>query len=104
MVVFPCFAVMSESCVGGVVQPLDGEGIAIILLTDEDLLRDFRVKSEKFGPTIRFEFSVQLLMYLQSLPDQISHVLIDPSQGQPKLFSRADVIKALRRQLDSAAG
>ena len=96
MVMFPCFAVMSQSCIGGVVQPLDhGQGIAAIILTDEDLLTEFRIKTNSLGPTIRFEFHQQLYMYLRSLPNEVTHVLFDPSSGKPKLILRTDLIRQL---------
>src|SRR5580704_14337210 len=95
MLVFPCFALMSKSCRGGVIDQLDYGGIALIVFSDEDLVRDYRAKNGSVGPTIKFDFAEQLGLFLHSLRDEVTHVSLDPSEGKPRLFLLDDVIRKI---------
>jgi hypothetical protein len=93
LIMFPCFAIMDKACNGGVIlhQP-DGQ-IACVILADEDLLRSFRVKHHKIGPTIRFEYEIQLFLYLRALPSSVTQVAFDPGNASVIVYS-LDRLKA----------
>lgn len=80
VLMFPCFAIMSENGRGAVIQELSDGRIALVLLSDEDLLRRYRVEHQFVGPTIRFEFTPQLVLYLDTLPPEVTHVIVDPAR------------------------
>ena len=83
---FPCFAVMDKACKGGVVLPQEDGQIACVILTEQDLLRDFRVKYKFPGPTIRFEFEFQLFLYLRALPSSVTLVAFDPGKARVAVY------------------
>jgi hypothetical protein len=80
LIMFPCFTVMNRECTSGVLVPQEDRQIACVILTDEDLLRRFRVQHRFGGPTIRFEFEFQLFLYLRSLPPSVTSVAFDPGK------------------------
>jgi len=94
MVMFPSFALMSADCRGGVVQHFD-RGIAVVIFTDEANLDDYREKQGLLGPLIRFDSAPQLCMYFDSLPQNVTLVVFDPSAGKPKVFLLADVMSKI---------
>ena len=101
VMVFPCFAVKSQSGNGAKIRPLDEQGlkgVALILLTDEDLVHRFCERFNYAKDTFRFENRTELLSFLDGLPDAITHVEIDPSDGKPNLVSVDNVIRSLFRQ------
>jgi hypothetical protein len=103
MVNWPCFAMMAEDCKGPFVQPISANGspgLALVILTDEDLLRKFRADGGHVSPTIRFELAGQLLFYLEALPEAIGFVWLDPSASKPNVVSVGDVMRSLIRHIE----
>ena len=86
---FPCFVIMDKNCKGSVVQPMDDGQIAVVILTSEERLRQYRVEHKCLGPTIRFEFDFQLYYYLRSVPALITQIMIDPEKNQAMTWQRA---------------
>ena len=52
---FPCFCVFADDCKGPYLVETGGGNRALLVLTDDDLLRRFRETGEVAGPTIRFD-------------------------------------------------
>lgn len=93
LLVFPCFAIMSSDCRGGVILELTDGTAAAVLLSDEDLLDRYRIEHKLVGPTVRFDHAGQLALYLNMTPQRLSCVAIDPSPAEPTIVSKADVIR-----------
>ncbi len=81
MLMFPCFAIMTPSGKGAVVQHLEGGRTGLVLLSDEDLLLRYRREHGLSGPTIRFDHAAQVALYLEGLPPEITHVILDPGDA-----------------------
>jgi hypothetical protein len=80
---FPCYAVMSNNCKGGVVLPRDDGSAAMALFTTEEKVRKFRAAhaSQMFaGPSVKFDWDHELLLYLEALPPQVTHIGVDPEK------------------------
>jgi hypothetical protein len=91
LLLYPCYAIMSRDCRGGVV--IDGGGrTALVLLTDEDLLRSFRAQHGHSGPTIRFDWDHELWLYLHALPPEVTHVALDPGKTSVAFYP-VDLLK-----------
>lgn len=95
---FPCFSVFADDCQRPYIVGTPS-AMALLVLTDEDQLERFRRTSEAVGPTIRFDVPGQLVLYLDALPPNITHVAFDPS-----VIDRAVVVSArelVKRVLES---
>jgi hypothetical protein len=102
---FPCYAIMSNNCQGGVVLPRDGGSAAMALFTSEEKVRRFRAAhaSQMFaGPSVKFDWDHELLLYLNHLPPAVTHIGVDPEQmGSMVLFIPVAEMRAeIRRRLD----
>jgi hypothetical protein len=80
------------------VHPFEDGRVALVLLTDDDLLQRYRREHGFVGPTIRFENAPQLTLYLNSIPQNITHITIDPSTESTFTASIADLTQKLRSQ------
>jgi hypothetical protein len=102
---FPCYAIMSNNCQGGVILPRDDGSVAIALFTSEDKVRRFRAAhgARMFpGPSVKFDCDYELLLYLNAVPPAVTHIGVDAEQtGSMVLFIRVSEMKAeIRRRLD----
>jgi hypothetical protein len=79
MPAFPCFSVFTDECRGPYLVKTESGNNALLVLTDEDLLGRFRKQEGVTGPTIRFEMAGQLVLYLDALPQDVTHIAFDPS-------------------------
>ncbi len=80
---FPCYAIMNNACNGGVVLPQEDGSAALALFTEEEKVRKFRAAHacQMFaGPSVKFDWDHELLLYLNALPSAVTHVGID-SEG-----------------------
>ena len=80
---FPCFAIMSNSCKGGVVLPRDDGSVAMALFTSEEKVRNFRrgnLPQVFAGPSVKFDWEHELLLYLEALPPAVTHIGVDPER------------------------
>jgi hypothetical protein len=75
---FPCFGLFAEDCRGPYLVK-SASGIALLLLTDDDLLDRFRNENGAVGPVIRIDSAPQLILFLDSLPQNVTHVAFDPN-------------------------
>ena len=80
MPVYPCFSILADDCRGPYLVQTGSGQIAMPVLTDNDLLDRFQKKSGTVGPTITFGSAAQLLLYLDALPKNVTHVAFDPSE------------------------
>jgi hypothetical protein len=77
---FPCFSVLDKTfrvpcCVKSI------SGVGLVVLTDDDLLDRFRRNDAgAVGPVVRCDSAPQLLLYLDSLPEWVTHVAFDPTE------------------------
>ena len=85
LVVFPCYAIMSDDCLGAVVHTIHQRD-AMVFFTDEDLLRRYRREYANCGPTIRFEFAGQIALYLDAVPKKAPLVVFDPDSRVSHCF------------------
>jgi hypothetical protein len=104
LIMFPCFAIMNKKCTGGVVLPQPDGQIAIVILTDEALLKAYRVEHKLIGPTVRFEFAFQLWLYLCSLPPSITLVAFDPGKASFVAYPIAKLKAFLWQRIEEAGG
>jgi hypothetical protein len=77
--IFPCFAMHSKD-MNGPVLVKSASGIALVVLTDEDLLRQYQQENQT-GPAIRFDNPAEFIAYFDSLPQDVVNVAYDP--GKP---------------------
>ena len=98
VLVFPCYAIESESCSGPFVRRFDDGRIAIILLTDDDLLERYRRQHGLHGATIQFDDEPQLVLYLDDMPTNITHIIIDPGEKSIFTASIADFFRKFLSQ------
>lgn len=80
---FPCYALMNNACNGGVVFPRGDGTVAMTLFTSDDKVRKFRAAnaSQMFaGPTVKFDWDHEFLLYLNHLPTAVTHIVVDPEQ------------------------
>ena len=98
MIMFPCYTLASQSGQGVVIQPMDDGHIAIVLLTDEDLLQRYREANNLQGATITFNNAFELLAFCDDLPQNVTHVTIDPKSTLGWCPSLADIMQQLMRQ------
>jgi hypothetical protein len=102
---FPCYAIMSNNCQGGVVLPRDDGSVAMALFTSEDKVRKFRAANapQMFaGPSVKFDWDHELLLYLNHLPPAVTHIGVDAEKvGGMVLFIPVSEMKAeIRKRLD----
>jgi hypothetical protein len=103
-IAFPCYALMSNNCKGGVVLPRDDGSVAMALFTTEEKVRTFRAAhaAQMFaGPSVKFDWDHELLLYLDSLPPPVTHVAVDPEKiGSMVLFiSVAQMKQEIRKRM-----
>jgi len=102
MPMFPCFSVFTDECRGPYLVKTESGSKALLVLTDEDLLRRFREQERVVGPTIRFDMAAQLVLYLDALPQDVTHVAFDPNAGGKAVtVLAAELYQRLLRSLDS---
>jgi hypothetical protein len=94
-VVWPCFAILTSTCKGFVVlREQHGNHSALLVLTSEERLTEYRQWHKLSGPTVRFENSLQFLAVLKSLPPHIGLVSFDASKIGPAVRV-ADLVRAI---------
>ena len=102
MPTFPCFSVFTDECRGPCLVRTSSGNNALLVLTDEDLLRRFREQEGATGPTIRFEMAGQLVLYLDALPQDVTHIAFDPSvSGKAVTVLATELYQRLLRSLNS---
>ncbi len=106
---FPCYAIMSNSCKGGVVLPRDDGTVAMALFTSEEKVRKFRAANvpQMFaGPSVKFDWDHELLLYLDALPPAVTHIGVDPQRpgsGLVLFIPVAEMKAEIRKRLDDRA-
>jgi hypothetical protein len=96
---------MNKRCNGGVVLPQKHGSIAMALFTSEDKARRFRaanVDQKIYGPSVKFDWDHELLLYLEALPPTLKYIGVDPEGiGDDVLVIPVSELKAeIRRRLD----
>ena len=76
--VFPCFAINEK---GPIVRQFDDGRVALVILTDNDLLERYRQDNNLAGETIQFDNERQLVQYLMKVPNAIAYITVDPAQS-----------------------
>jgi hypothetical protein len=74
-ITFPCYALMSNNCHGGGVLPQGDGTVAMALFTSEENVRRFRLAQvpQMFaGPSVKFDWEYELLLYLNALPPPVT--------------------------------
>ncbi len=103
---FPCYALMNNACNGGVVLPQGDGTVAMTLFTSEEAVKKFRLahaSQTKFaGPSVKFDWELELLLYLNALPPSVTHIGVDPEQmgGSYLTFTVAAMKAQLQQSLD----
>jgi hypothetical protein len=82
-ITFPCYTIMNKACNGGVVIPVGDGTVMMPLFTSEEAARKFRAAHpETFmaGPSIKFDWDHELLLYLNSLPTAVTVIAMNPAK------------------------
>ena len=94
---FPCFTILANDCTNPFVLPVEGHHLAMVVFTSPEHLRHYRTSEEEAsGPTVQFDSARQLALYLDSLPQAVTHVAINPHGSNsgvivdaPKIYQEA---------------
>lgn len=78
MMMFPCYAIFANDCNGPLLGKSDS-GIGLLLFTDEHQVERYRQDDGAVGPSIKFDQAGQVALFLDSLPQNITTVIIDPT-------------------------
>jgi hypothetical protein len=102
---FPCYAIMNKACTGGVVLPQDDGSVAMALFTSEDKVRKFRAANAEqmfVGPSVKFDWDHELLLYLNALPSAMTHIGVDAEAlgSMVLLIPVAEMKAEIRKRLD----
>ena len=92
---FPCYALLTEDCSGFLAEGIGDGTVALVLLTDDDLIRRYREARKLDGVPYRVTDARQLRRILKAVPVGLTHVTFDPS---PR-FQRRYPVKLLRKKL-----
>lgn len=76
---FPCYALLSEDGRGFAAEPAEDGTTALVLLTDDDLLEQYRDEQEGHYLPVTLSTSADLSRLLSRLPAGVTHVTFDPS-------------------------
>ena len=97
---FPCYALLSEDGRGFLAETAADGSTALVLLTDDDLIRRYRDARKTVGVAVPVADAKQLRRVLKALPGHVSHVTFDPS---PR-FHRRYPVGVLRKRLAELIG
>lgn len=97
---FPCYAVLSEDGRGFLAESAVDGSTALVLLTDDDLIRRYRESRGTMGVAVPVADAKQLRRVLKALPRHVTHVTFDPS---PR-FHRRYPVGVLRKRLAELIG
>jgi hypothetical protein len=75
---FPCYAIFADDCLGPYLLDATSKR-TMLVLTDRDLLQQFRATGGSAGPTIEFDSAMQLALYISALPGAVTHIAFDPT-------------------------
>ena len=91
---FPCFTILANDCTNPFVRSVD-QSLAMVVFTSAEHLRNFRTSEEEaVGPTVQFDFAGQLALYLDSLPQSITKIAINPDDsGKGVVVDAGEVYK-----------
>lgn len=94
---FPCYALLTDDLSRFVTEPAADGTAALVLLTDDDLLRRYRQARGRVGLPVEVADAPALARLLRVLPaDDVTHVTFDPAAGFHRRFPRRLVLDAAR--------
>jgi hypothetical protein len=94
---FPCYALLADDAERFVTEPADDGTAALVLLTDDDLLRRYRDRRGVVGLPVEIPDPGHLGRLLRALPaDDVTHVTFDPNPRFHRRFARADLLAVMR--------
>ena len=101
MPTFPCFSIFDDEGRGPVIVETTDGAKALVVLTDEDLLKRYRLEHEETGPAIRYEFATQMGLFVDSLvvAGVVTEVAFDPGMGKATTVAAAELTKWLLEAL-----
>src|SRR5207253_2696083 len=76
---FPCHALLSEDGRGFLAETAADGSTALVLLTDDDLIRRYRDARATVGVAVPVADARQLRRVLKAVPAHVTHVTFDPS-------------------------
>ncbi len=89
---FPCFCISSDNEKGGSFESAGPGQLALILLTDDDLLDRYVLEKEYLGNAVQtIDSPAELLTMLDRLPPQVGLVTFDPVGGNNLYWPVAQV-------------
>lgn len=92
---FPCHALLTDDLSRFVTEPAGDGTNALVLLTDDDLLRRYREAKEVVGTPVEIPDAPALGRLIRQLPaDDVTHVTFDPSPTFHRRFTRRLVLDA----------
>lgn len=97
---FPCYALLSEDGRGFLAEAVGDGTAALILLTDDDMIRRYRESRGTVGVPVRVGDARHLRRVLKAVPAGLTHVTFDPS---PR-FHRRYPVRVLRKKLAEMIG
>jgi hypothetical protein len=100
---FPCYAIMSNDCKGGVVLSDANGSPALALFTTEDKVRKFRAANlpKVFaGPSVKFDWDHELLLYLNALPPTVTMIGFDYESRDSATPVHFVEVAAMKAELD----
>ena len=95
---FPCHALLTEDGERFVTEPADDGTAALVLLTDDDLLRRYRDARGLIGLPVLVPDADALSRLIRALPaDDVTHVTFDPEVRVHRRFARTAILDVLRQ-------
>lgn len=97
---FPCYALLSEDGRGLLAESVGDGSTALVLLTDDDMIRRYRDARNTVGVPVEVSDARHLRRVLKAMPAGVTHVTFDPS---PR-FHRRYPVGVLRKRLADLIG